>query len=91
MPALLNIEDARRLLGVSRSTVWRMIRRGKLASVRSRGRRLVRVSSLKTPAPTATGRIPAFTRDHPMFRLVGAAKSGGAGPGATDKHAILES
>ena len=38
---LFDVEEAGRALGVSVSTVWRMIRSGRLASVRKRGRRLI--------------------------------------------------
>jgi hypothetical protein len=34
--------------------------------------------------------VPPFSEDHPIFRLVGAGRSGGAAPGARDKHAILD-
>jgi len=82
---------AGQVLGVSTSTVWRMIRRGDLASVRQRGRRLVLASALPARAPRV-GRtvIPPFTRDHPIFRLAGAGHSGGQAPGARDKHALID-
>ena len=37
----VSVDEAGQALGVSSSTVWRMIRRGDLPSVRHRGRRLV--------------------------------------------------
>ena len=37
----VSVEEVGQALGVSPSTVWRMIRRGDLPSVRQRGRRLV--------------------------------------------------
>ncbi|MDO8678925.1 MAG: hypothetical protein Q7R30_10225 [Acidobacteriota bacterium] len=37
-----------------------------------------------------SARIPAFSDDHPIFRLVGAGRGGGQAPGARDKHAILD-
>ena len=88
---MITVEQAGRTLGVSRSTVWRLIQRGDLPSVRRGGRRLV-------PARAVQGRtrrrrtavIPPFSHDHPMFRLVGAGRGGGITPGARDKHAILD-
>jgi excisionase family DNA binding protein len=89
---LITVEEAGRALGVSRSTIWRLIKRGELPSVRRGGRRLV-------PADAARKRprrgrspagIPPLTKDHPIFRLVGAGRGGGNAPGARDKHAILE-
>ena len=35
-------------------------------------------------------RIPPFTEDNAIFRLVGAGRGGGHDPGARDKHAILD-
>jgi len=34
--------------------------------------------------------IPAFTGRHPIFRLIGAGRSGGRTPGVRDKHAIRD-
>jgi excisionase family DNA binding protein len=88
---MIGVEEAGRALGVSRSTVWRLIQRGDLASVRQHGRRLVPVSAVR--ARTRRGRtagIVAFSHDHPMFRLVGAGRGGGGTPGARDKHGILD-
>jgi excisionase family DNA binding protein len=89
--ALMTVEEAGRALGVSRSTVWRLIQRGDLATVRRGGRRLVRATALRkrvTRGPSA--QIPAFSEGHPIFRLVGAGHGGGKAPGARDKHAILD-
>lgn len=88
MQNLFTIEEATKALGVSRSTLWRRLRRGDMASVRRGGRRLVRVTG-KAVRGKASDKIPAFTEAHPMFRLVGAGRSGGQVPGARDKHAIL--
>lgn len=90
-PSPVSVANAGHLLGVSRSTIWRMIRRGDLATVRQGGRRLVladasRVASIRT----RRGSVPPLSKDHPIFRLVGAGRSGGNPPGARDKHAILE-
>jgi excisionase family DNA binding protein len=87
---LLTVEETGRALGVSVATVWRRIRTGEIASVRRGGRRLVPRGALSRAAPKAGRGIPAFTADHPIFDLVGAARSGGGEPGARDKHAILE-
>jgi excisionase family DNA binding protein len=87
----MSVAEAGRALGVSPSTVWRMIRRGDLQSVRYRGRRLVLARAVAggPPRRRAAG-VPPLTRDHPIFRLVGAGHGGGQGPGARDKHAILD-
>ena len=88
---LLTITETMQALGVSRSTLWRRLRNGELPSVRRGGRRLVRlpVSSRATRGKT-TREIPAFTENHPIFRLAGAGRGGGKSPGARDKHAILD-
>jgi excisionase family DNA binding protein len=88
---MVTVEEAGRTLGVSRSTVWRLIQRGDLPSVRQGGRRLVPASAIHTRARRRRTRgIPPFSHDHPLFRLVGAGRGGGSAPGARDKHAILD-
>jgi excisionase family DNA binding protein len=88
---MVTVEEAGRTLGVSRSTVWRLIQRGDLPSVRRGGRRLVPASAIRTRARRRrTGEIPPFSHDHPLFRLVGAGRGGGGAPGARDKHALLD-
>ena len=88
---MITVEEAGRTLGVSRSTVWRLIQRGDLPSVRRGGRRLVPASAIHTHTRRRrTEGIPPFSLDHPMFRLVGAGRGGGRTPGARDKHAILD-
>ena len=88
---LVGIVEAGRALGVSRSAIWRLIRRGELPSIRRGGRRLIPSTALHTEARRKKKQqIPPFRRDHPMFRLVGAGRSGGRRPGARDKHAILD-
>jgi excisionase family DNA binding protein len=90
-PQFVDVPEAGRVLGVSESTVWRMIRRGALPSVRHGGRRLILRRVLeKTNRRLSTKQIPPFTEDNPLFRLVGAGRSGGHVPGARDKHAILD-
>ncbi|MGH9239607.1 MAG: helix-turn-helix transcriptional regulator [Vicinamibacterales bacterium] len=88
MDRLLTVEQAGRRLGVSRSTIWRRIQRGELKTVRRGGRRLVYAPRVAARADRRA--IPALTDDHPIFRLVGAGRGGGALPGARDKHALLD-
>ena len=83
-----SIEEAGRALGVSSATVWRMIRRGDLPTVRDRGRRLVLADGLTRRG--ARQEVAPLTREHPIFRLVGAGRGGGRAPGARDKHAVLD-
>jgi len=88
---MITVDEAGRALGVSRSTVWRLIQRGELPSVRRGGRRLVPANAIRSRTrQRRTGSIPAISHDHPMFRLVGAGRGGGRRPGARDKHAILD-
>ena len=87
----MSVANAGHLLGVSRSTIWRMIRRGELPSVRRGGRRLVTADALHVGSiRTRRGRVPPLGKDHQIFRLVGAGRSGGNPPGAREKHAILD-
>jgi excisionase family DNA binding protein len=89
--AMVSVDEAGRALGVSRSTVWRLIQRGDLPSVRRGGRRLVPSTAIHTRVRRhRPAQIPRFTPNHPMFRLVGAGRGGGRPPGARDKHAILD-
>ena len=85
---LVSVQEASKALNVSLSTVWRMLRRGSLPSVRSEGRRLIPSQALRRRLASPS-RIGALRKDHPIFRLVGAGRSGGAQPGARDKYAIL--
>jgi len=88
---LLTIEEAIQALGVSRSTLWRRLQRGELPSVRRGGRRLVRLTTIRKVArDKAKGDLQPLVESHPIFRLVGAGRSGGQAPGARDKHAILD-
>ena len=89
---MMTVDEAGRALGVSRSTVWRLIQRGDLPSVRRGGRRLVPATAIQTRGRRhRAAQIPPFAHDHPIFRLVGAGRGGGRTPGARDKHAILDS
>ena len=88
---LLTIEEAIRALGISRSTLWRRLLRGEIPSISRGGRRLVHVTAgQKAARVKTTNDIPPFTESHPIFRLVGAGRSGGQRPGARNKHAILD-
>jgi hypothetical protein len=87
---LVGVVDVSHALGVSVSTVWRMIRRGSLPSVHRSGRRLVPLGALaRRGTRVRAANVPKMTERHPIFRLVGAGRSGGASPGARDKHALL--
>jgi excisionase family DNA binding protein len=93
MPAdnqFVDVPEAGKVLGVSESTVWRMIRRGTLPSIRRSGRRLVPRRALEKTVKKTTARIPPLTGDHPIFRLIGAGRGGGDTPGARDKHSLLD-
>ena len=88
---LLDTTEVARRLGVSLSTVWRRVRSGSLPSLRKGGRRLVPESAVVAAAmPSEQRSIAPLTRAHPIFRLVGAFRGGGARPGSDDKHAILD-
>src|ERR1700752_3169331 len=87
----VDVDEGGRPLGVSRSTVWRLIRRGALPSVRQRGRRLIARRFLAAKGiERQRDALPPFTLDHPIFRLVGAGRGGRQGPGAREKHALLD-
>lgn len=87
---LLSVEEAGRALGVSRSTVWRMIKRGQLPSVRHHGRRQIPSSATRREREISRLEdLPPFTRDNPFFKLMGAFHSDGSGPGSSDKYAAL--
>ncbi len=89
-PELVTVAEAGRRLGVSLSTIWRLIRRGRLPSLRRGGRRLVPATALERGGEIVRGDVPPLGLDHPIFRLVGAGRSGGRRPGARDKHALLD-
>lgn len=89
-PELLGVAEVVEALGVSESTVWRMIRRGELPTVRERGRRLIpRAAVERLRRREADEGPPPLSSEHPILRLAGAGKSGGASPGARDKYGIL--
>ncbi len=83
---MITFDEAGRVVGVSRSTVWRLIQR-----LRRRGRRWIVSAAIRTRGRrNPSAQIPPFSHEHPMFGLVGAGRGGGAKPGARDKHAILD-
>lgn len=86
--------QAARRLAVSESTVWRLLRRGQLASVKVGGRRRIRRAALAAVArPVREAAEPhqlaPLTLDDALFRLAGRFRSDGEAPGASDKHAYL--
>ena len=88
---MVTVDEAGQVLGVSRSTVWRLIQRGDLPSVRRGGRRLVPSAAIQIRARRSRrAAIPPLSHDHPIFRLVGAGRGGGHAPGSRDKHGILD-
>jgi excisionase family DNA binding protein len=89
--SLVSVEEAGSAMGISRSTVWRLIRRGSIQSIKKGGRRLIPRQALTARGTLhVTREVPPLTKDHPIFRLVGAGRSGGKTPGARDKHAIID-
>ena len=87
----LAVEEAARELGVSRSTIWRLLRAGRLASTRIGGRRripreAVAAVARQGTAPAGSETWPVFTEDNPLFALAGIFR--GRGPGSSeDKQA----
>jgi len=79
---LLSPADFAKASGISLSTVWRKLRRKELPSVKRGGKRLIPADAVVEQE--AAPRL--LDDDHPIWKLVGAAKSGGAGPGSSDKH-----
>lgn len=81
----LTPDQAVRALGVSRATMWRMLRSGKLRSYKVGGRRRIPADAVeRLDAPALT----PFTFDNPIFRLAGRGR--GKGPGwSLDKYPHL--
>lgn len=92
MTERITVQDTSEALGVSLSTVWRLIRMGRLATVRQNGRRLVLARSLRKVRIVSGSNetVASFTLEHPIFLLAGAGRGGGKRPGARDKHAVLD-
>ena len=90
----LSVTEVARRLGVSESTVWRLLRTATLTSVKLRGRRMVAATAVQglvreMTAPPAAGEVRPFALDDPLFRLVGKFRSKRGGPGSSDKHRYL--
>lgn len=85
---LITVDEAGAALGVSRATVWRMIRRRELTSVRQRGRRLIPASALRSQVRRRP--LRPLAPSHPMAAFIGIGHGGGRVPGASDKHAVLD-
>ena len=85
---MVGVDEARRVLGVSASTVWRLLKSGRIPSIRSGGRRLIPAAALQRTKRKRA--VPVFTLDNPIFKLIGAAHGDGRKPGSSDKHAILD-
>jgi excisionase family DNA binding protein len=88
----LTVGQAARRIGVSESTVWRLLRGGTLASSKLRGRRMIAATSLHALAREAARpgvELRPLTLDDPLFRLSGKFRSSGRGPGSSDKHRHL--
>lgn len=86
-------ETAKRL-GVSESTVWRLLRRERLRSVKVGGRRRVAAGALRAVVraagrATGGGGVPPLTLDDALFELAGKFHGDGSAPGSSDKHACL--
>ncbi len=86
---LLTVEQAAQRLGVSESTLWRMIRSGRIQSVRKGGRRFIPTSSLRVEQRVQTDEVPPLTLDNPLFRMIGMARGPGEGAGSEDKRGAL--
>src|SRR5687768_1075851 len=82
--ALLTPAAYAKASGISLSTVWRRLRSNELPSIKRAGKRLI-------PAEALARAVVARPVDesHPMWKFIGAAKSGGAGPGSGDKYRYL--
>lgn len=89
-PGLFTVVETAEKLGVSQSTIWRMLRRGELESVQRSGRRLVPRRALERRARASDrSRSRPLSSDHPLWKLVGAFRSGGEGAGSSDKYGVL--
>ena len=84
------VPEAAAELHVSESTVWRLLRAGELASVVESGRRRILRSAIERRVrQRAAGTLQPLGPTHPLWRWVGAARSGGQGPGSEDKYGVL--
>ena len=90
----LSVTQTARRLGVSESTVWRLLRNASLVGVKVRGRRMVAAIAVQAlaremAAPASGSDVPPLTLDDPLFRLAGKFRSTRPGPGSSDKHRHL--
>ena len=90
----LSVTEAARRLGVSESTVWRLLRTTTLTSVKLRGRRMVPATVVQAlvremTTPPSAAEVQPFALDDPLFRLAGKFRSRHPGPGSSDKHRYL--
>jgi hypothetical protein len=84
------VPEAAAELRVSVSTVWRLLRAGSLTSIVERGRRRVLTTAVERRArQNVATELKALTPDHPLWKLVGSARSGGVGAGSEDKYGVL--
>ena len=84
------VTEAAAELRVSESTIWRLLRAGELASVVESGRRrVVRSAVERRVHRRPEGTLKPLTATHPLWRFVGAGRSGGRGPGSEDKYGVL--
>jgi excisionase family DNA binding protein len=86
--------EAARRLQVSESTIWRLLRRSELDSVKVGGRRRIPAGALgrvaRSVRPILQVRdVPPLTVDDALFVLAGRFRSDGSGPGSSDKHRYL--
>jgi excisionase family DNA binding protein len=84
------VTEAAAELRVSESTVWRLLRAGELTSVVESGRRRVLRSAIERRIrQRSAGALKPLSSTHPLWKWVGAARSGGQGPGSEDKYGVL--
>jgi len=85
--------EAARRLRVSDSTIWRLLRREQLQSVKIGGRRRIPAGAIGRVARSVRSDWPQdiapFTLDDALFALAGRFRSDGKGPGSADKHRYL--
>jgi excisionase family DNA binding protein len=88
---LLSVQQASSALGVSESTVWRLLRGGALESVHRSGRRLGPRSAVerRVGARAASRALKPLSEGHSLWRLVGAFRGHGQSPGSSDKYGAL--
>lgn len=88
-PDSLTVGETAEVLNTSLSSVWRLLRAGELKSTQTGGRRWVDRRDVERRARLSAPRPEPLSKNHPFVRMVGAYKSGGAGPGSENKRAVL--